>query len=63
MIELDKYSDKEIVEALLILPMQKMLVIIQSIGKANERAEKRAETIAKEMTDSIIEKILRGSDD
>ena len=58
-LDLDKYTDKQIVEALLKLPMGKTLTVFSALQKVSEAANKRAETISKKLSDEAIDDFLQ----
>lgn len=58
-LDLDKYTDKQIVEALLKLPMGKTLTVFSAVQKVSEAANKRAETISKKLSDEAIDDFIQ----
>ena len=58
-LDLSKYSDEEIVLQLMKLDTYRMMTIIKAIGLTNERAMKRAKTIASNVKDSELEEIVK----
>jgi len=59
MIDLNKYSDKQIVEAMLQVNGFKLMAVMSSLGKVMERINTRAETISEEVKDEQIDESIR----
>ena len=58
-LDLDKYTDKQIVEALLKLPMGKTLTVFSAVQKVSESANRRAETISKKLSDEALDDFIQ----
>lgn len=63
-LELDKYTDNEIVSSLFKLPANKFLTVVQSLAMINQRIENRSKTISNKYStdemDDFMNKLLKG---
>jgi len=58
-LNLNEYSDREIVAAFFSLSAQKFLSVMNAMGAISERMQKRGKLIAQENSDEIVEKLIR----
>lgn len=58
-LNLNQYSDREIVVAFFDLSAQKFLSVMNAMGAISERMQKRGKLIAQENSDEIVERLIR----
>lgn len=58
-LELDNYSDKEIVKALINMKAGKFFTVMNAIGAITQRLERRGKLIAKENSDEEVDNLIR----
>jgi len=58
-LNLDEYTDKEIVAAFFRLPAQKFMTVMNAMGVIAKRLESRGDTIAKDNSDVLIDEAFR----
>jgi len=58
-LNLDCYTDKEIVAALFRLPAQKFMTVVNATSVIVKRLENRGDTIAKDNSDVLIDEEFR----
>lgn len=58
-LNLDEYTDKEIAEALLDLPLSKSMPIFKAVEIAIEKAQTRGETIAGKSSEDQLDEFVR----
>lgn len=59
-LDLSQHSDKEITTALLKLDAYKFVSIMNTVGNVMKKAETRGEAISKQISDDIIDDLVRG---
>lgn len=58
-LDLDRYTDKEIVKALLKIKVTKFMAVMQALGAILTRMERRGKLIGKENSDEEVDDIIR----
>ena len=58
-LDLDGYTDKQIVKALLKIKVTKFMSVMQALGAILQRMERRGKLIGKENSDEEVDDIIR----
>lgn len=58
-LDLNEYSDRELVAAFFNLPAKKFFPVMNAMGAIAERMTKRGKLIAQENSDEIVENMIR----
>lgn len=58
-LNLNDYSDREIVAAFFNLSARKFITVMNAMGAISERMQKRGNLIAKDSSDEVVENMLR----
>ncbi len=58
-LNLNDYSDRELVAAFFNLPARKFMTVMNAMGAISQRMEKRGKLIAQDSSDEVVENMLR----
>jgi hypothetical protein len=58
-LNLNNYTDREIVKAIMNLRAAKFLPVVQGLGAISQRMERRGRLVAKENSDEEVDEIIR----
>lgn len=58
-LNLNNYTDREVVKAIMNLKASKFLPVMQGLGAISQRMERRGRLVAKENSDEEVDEIIR----